>query len=306
MIPWQAKLIGATLKNEADKRRPRPASGFGPYEKHTCLSWQLVDGVLEVELHRAPCNEIGTSMLADLEKLVSYLKGSDEVAAVLFHSSIERGFCAGADLRELHAELKNTRVEKENAARIVSSRVGELARARNFLDRIHACFNAIDTLPQPTVAMLHGFVFGGGFELALTCDVLIAEESARFAFPELRLGLIPGFGGVPRLERDVGNAVIRDLLFSGRSLNAKRAHELGLVSQVVPRHKGLRAARNVAKQMLNFDDHTVRAAKRFVKTVPFQALEREKVEFLRLLGSDTVERALEKFVNSDDPRPYLP
>jgi len=71
-----------------------------------------------------------------------------------------------------------------------------------------------------TVAAVHGVVFGGGFELALTCDMIVADRTARFCFPELRLGLIPGFGGIPRLKRDLGNGLVRDLLMTGRSISA--------------------------------------------------------------------------------------
>ena len=153
---------------------------------------------------------------------------------------------------------------------------------------------------------MHGVCFGGGFELALTADVIVADKSARFAFPELRLGLVPGFGGIPRLRRDVGNAVVRDLLLTGRSINANRAGEVGLVSQVVGRGKALEVARLVAQQAARFDAPTTAAAKRFTKPIPYAELEREKDVFIELLGSPTVERALRKFVESDDVRPYLP
>src|SRR5438046_7760286 len=76
--------------------------------------------------------------------------------------------------------------------------------------------NTIDAAPLTTIASVHGVVFGGGFELALVCDLIIADKMARFCFPELRLGLVPGFGGIPRLKRDLGNAVVRDLLLTGR------------------------------------------------------------------------------------------
>ncbi len=87
--------------------------------------------------------------------------------------------------------------------------------------------------PLTTIAAVNGVTFGGGFELALVCDLIIADKMARFCFPELRLGLIPGFGGIPRLKRDLGNAVVRDLLLTGRSFNATKAQQIGLVSQVV-------------------------------------------------------------------------
>ena len=89
---------------------------------------------------------------------------------------------------------------------------------REFLERIHRVMNAIDAAPLTTIAAVHGVTFGGGFELALVCDLIIADKMARFCFPELRLGLIPGFGGIPRLKRDLGNAVVRDLLLTGQKL----------------------------------------------------------------------------------------
>ena len=97
--------------------------------------------------------------------------------------------------------------------------------------------NAIDAAPLTTIAAVQGVAFGGGFELALVCDLIIADKMARFCFPELRLGLIPGFGGIPRLKRDLGNAVVRDLLLTGRSINATKAQAVGLVSQVVGRRR---------------------------------------------------------------------
>src|SRR5207244_1425144 len=129
-------------------------------------------------------------------------------------------FSAGGDLRELYHHA-------------MSIPEGErLKGIRRFLERIHAVMNAIDATPFVTIAAVHGACFGGGLELALACDIIVADKMARFAFPELRLGFIPGFGGVPRLKRDLGNAVVRDLLFTGRTLNASRAHALGLVAQL--------------------------------------------------------------------------
>ena len=86
----------------------------------------------------------------------------------------------------------------------------------------------IDASPLTTIAAVHGVTFGGGFELALVCDLIIADKMARFCFPELRLGLIPGFGGIPRLKRDLGNGVVRDLLLTGRSFNATKAQQVGI------------------------------------------------------------------------------
>src|SRR5579864_3926836 len=169
--------------------------------KAQTLSWQVNSGVIELALYRTPCNELGSLSLGDLEQFALTLKQLENSAhALIIHSELKSGFCAGADLRELYQRSQG--MDKDDAVRQV----------RDFLERIHGVLNRIDTSPLTTIAAVHGVTFGGGFELALVCDLIIADKMARFCFPELRLGLIPGFGGIPRLKRDVGNAVVRDLL----------------------------------------------------------------------------------------------
>jgi enoyl-CoA hydratase/carnithine racemase len=136
--------------------------------------------------------------------------------------------------------------------------------------------------------------------------LIIADKSARFAFPELRLGLIPGFGGIPRLKRDVGNAMIRDLLLTGRSFSAMKAQQVGLVSQVVAEGEALRAARATAAQVGKFDRETSAAAKAFIKPIPYEELKREIEIFCELFSRPAVRAGLKKFVESTDAQPYLP
>lgn len=256
------------------------------------------EGVLDVRLHREPASEIGLAMLSELERVVEALRAPG-LRAMVISGQTKRGFCAGADLRELHHA--NARRKREGAD------VAERAReVRAFLDRIHAVYDAIDGAPVTTVAAVHGVCFGGGFELALTCDVVVADRTARFCFPELRLGLVPGFGGIPRLERDVGNAVIRDLLLTGRSLGAARAHELGLVSQLVAPGEHVAVARRVAEQARRFDPRAAAAAKAFLKPIPRERLAREKDLFCELFQSQVVEDALARFDADTTAMPYLP
>lgn len=256
------------------------------------LDWTYQDGVYELALAAPPCNEIGTRLLAALE---GFLAQVDPAAhTLIIHSTQPGGFCAGADLRELYQGLCDTPSEQHGA------RVGE------FIDRIHRVMDAIDMLPLTTIGVIHGVCFGGGFELALTCDILIAEKSARFCFPELRLGIVPGFGGIPRLRRDVGNGLIRDLLLSGRSIGAAKALAAGLVSQVVIAGEGLLAARSLAAQSGKFDGHARRAAKAFIKQLPAEELARERALFVELAQRPALLAALKRFVESTDLRPYLP
>jgi enoyl-CoA hydratase/carnithine racemase len=255
--------------------------------------WCERQGVMELRLERAPLNEIGEPMLESLERFL------DEAArrpprAVLVYSGLPRGFCAGADLRALHAAI---------AGKPYADYQPQLAR---FIDRIHAVMDALDALPCTTVGAIHGTCFGGGFELALTFDVLIADSTARFCFPELRLGLIPGFGGIPRLMRAVPAPVARDLVLSGRSLGARRAGELGLVSQVVRKGEALGVGRELAAQSARFAPEVVRKAKAFMKRIPRAELAEEKALFLEMFAHGRVERALAGFASSTDTMPYLP
>jgi enoyl-CoA hydratase len=259
------------------------------------LSWELKEGVIELALHRGPCNEIGSTTLVDLERFSSALATvEDEAHAVIIYSSLKSGFCAGADLRELYQRSQN--MDRGDAIRGV----------RDFLERIHRVMNVIDASPLTTIAAVHGVTFGGGFELALACDLIIADKMARFCFPELRLGLIPGFGGIPRLKRDLGNGVVRDLLLTGRSFNATKAQQVGLISQVVSEGESLKAARATAAQLKKFDRRTAAAAKKFIKPIPVEDLRREIDLFCELFAQPAVEAGLRKFVESTEAQPYLP
>src|SRR5437868_1434950 len=259
------------------------------------LSWELRDRVVELGLHREPANEVGLLTLGELEKFADALpRLAEESHALIIYSAVKAGFSAGANLRELFDGLQ--RVSKRDAAQPV----------REFLERIHRVMNTLDACPLTTIAAVHGVVFGGGFELALVCDLIIADKTARFCFPELRLGLIPGFGGIPRLKRDLGNAVVRDFVLTGRSFNATKAHQIGLVSQVVAEGEALRAARGTAAQLGKFDRSTAAAAKRFTKPIPYDELRQEIEIVCDLYARPAVQAALKKFVESTDAQPYLP
>ena len=259
------------------------------------LRWEWRESVIELTLDHEPANEIGTAMLAELEKFAAASTTlTPETSVCIIASARKSVFSAGADLRELYRGAAPL-PEKER-----------LAGIRSFLERIHAVLNAIDAAPFVTIAAVHGVCFGGGLELALACDLIIADKMARFAFPELRLGLIPGFGGLPRLKRDLGNAFVRDLLFTGRTVNATRAQAVGLVAQLAGEGEVLRIARTTAAQITKFDAVTRTAAKKFIKPIPHDELRREIDLFCELFARPAVMAALKKFVEDSGPMPYLP
>lgn len=259
------------------------------------LRWEWRDGVVELTLDREPANEIGTPMLKELEEFVRGMKPLvPNTAAVIISSAQRRGFSAGADLRELYHGAVNL-PEPER-----------IAGVRQFLERIHAVLNWMDAAPFVSIAAVHGVCFGGGLELALACDIIVADKMARFAFPELRLGLIPGFGGIPRLKRDLGNGFVRDLLLTGRSVNAARAQAVGLIAQLAAEGEALKIARSTAAQITKFDSGTRAEAKKFIKPIPHEELRREIELFCELFARPAVMAGLKKFVESTDAMPYLP
>ncbi len=148
----------------------------------TALRWEWREGVVELTLDREPANEIGSVMLADLEQFAAAIpKLAPDTSACIISSARKSGFSAGADLRELY----------EGAAKLAGYE--RLSGVRDFLERIHAVLNAIDSAPFVTIAAVQGVCFGGGLVLALACHINIHNKNARLAFPELRHGLHPGF-----------------------------------------------------------------------------------------------------------------
>ena len=263
--------------------------------KGKTLRWEWREGCIELALDHEPANEIGTTMLEELEVFVGALGAlASETSSCIIYSARKSVFSAGGDLRELYHQAASV-PEKERPKGI-----------RSFLERIHGVMNALDAAPFATIAAVHGACLGGGLELALTCDFIIADKMARFAFPELRLGFIPGFGGIPRLKRDLGNAVVRDLLFTGRTLNATRAHDVGLVAQLVGEGEALRIARSTAAQAAKYDPVARAAAKEFIKPIPHEELKQEIDIFCELFTRPEVMAALKKFVEGSGPMPYLP
>jgi enoyl-CoA hydratase len=259
------------------------------------LRWEWHEGVIDLTLDHPPANEIGTVMLGELEQFVAAAKNIvTETSTCIISSAQKSGFSAGADLQELYhgAVALN---EKDRSAGV-----------RDFLERIHAVLNWLDEAPFVTIAAVHGVCFGGGLELALVCDVIIADKMARFAFPELRLGLIPGFGGIPRLKRDLGNGFVRDLLLTGRSVNATRAQSVGLVAQLAAEGESLKLAKSTAAQITKFDAATRIAAKKFIKPSPSEELRREIAIFCELFTRPAVLAALKKFIENTGPMPYQP
>jgi enoyl-CoA hydratase len=175
-------------------------------------------------------NALNYDTLTDIKTAVKALSEDDEVAVVIITGAGEKAFVAGADIKEMR---NMTPLE-----------------ARGFMLYGQSVFNIIDNLPKPTIAAVNGFALGGGTELALSCDMILASEKAKFGLPEVTLGIHPGFGGSQRLPRLIGSAKAKELIFTGKMIDAKEAEKVGLVNKVVAPDKLYDEAKALASEIL--------------------------------------------------------
>ncbi|MEZ4321480.1 MAG: enoyl-CoA hydratase/isomerase family protein [Myxococcota bacterium] len=240
--------------------------------------------VLEAAIER-PC--IGVAELEALDALLGQVEADPSVRAVVFHSTAPVGFGTGVDLAALAVALGTRGVD-------------------DWIARAGAVFDRLESLPVLTVGALHGVTFGGALEWALCLDVLVAERGTRFALPELRLGLIPGFGGYGRLCRRSGESLARELLLTGRSIGTRRALDRGLVASVVPEDEALPAALAIAEGAAGIERAAMAAAKRLVQAGPSDVRVTERSVLAdRLADPDTRDLILQTLERSD-PWKHLP
>jgi enoyl-CoA hydratase len=190
-------------------------------------------GVALVTVNRAEKrNALSAAVIAELHDVFERIGGDAGIQALILTGAGDKAFVAGADIAELEALTP--------------------AEARAYSQRGQAAFRKLETLGKPSVAAVNGFALGGGMELAMACTVRFAAEEAQFGQPEVKLGLIPGFGGTQRLPRLVGRGRALELMLSGEPIGASEAHRIGLVNAVVPRTELLSYSRRwLAKSLAN-------------------------------------------------------
>lgn len=176
-------------------------------------------------------NALNYDTLERLGEMLDQVRLDQKETRVLIVKAQGRAFCAGADLKE-----RRTLTEQQ---------------VRRNVRKIRDVFTALERLPQPTIAMINGFAFGGGFELALACDFRFAVEEAKMGLTEVSLGIIPGAGGTQRLSRLIGPSLAKELILTARRISAKDAYELGFLNGVAADHDELEArAFGLAREIL--------------------------------------------------------
>jgi enoyl-CoA hydratase len=243
-----------------------------------------VDGVALVTIERPDVlNALSFDLLDALADALAGLDADPTCRAIVLTGSGTRAFAAGADIREL----------------AVQTPVSLLVEDR------FAAWERIAATRKPVIAAVRGFALGGGCELAMSCDLIVAGDDAQFGQPEINLGVMPGAGGTQRLTRAIGRARAMDLVLTGRTISAGEAEAMGLVSRVVPADETLTAALDLARTIAAKAPIAVLAAKeavRLAEELPLSAgLRHERRAFFALFASDDQGEGMSAFVEKRRP-----
>jgi len=227
-------------------------------------------------------NALNNQLMRELMDALEAFDKNDDIGAMVITGN-EKAFAAGADIKEM--------ADKS---------------IQQMMDRDHiAVFGRIHTFKKPVIAAVSGWVLGGGCELALSCDMIVASESAKFGQPEINIGVIPGAGGTQRLTHAVGKAIAMEMILNDRRLTAQEAYQFGLVNRVVPVEGYLEETLKLAEEIASRAPVAVYAAKRMIN----QSYERfladglieEKQVFYNLFATEDQKEGMKAFVEKRKP-----
>jgi enoyl-CoA hydratase/carnithine racemase len=204
---------------------------------------EVTDGIGTIRLERPPVNALNTQVQEELRAVALAASVDASVRAVVVHGA-GRHFAAGADITEFTSVTYQEMVARAHA--------------------LSGAFDAVARIPKPVVAAISGYALGGGCELALACDWRVIAEDAKLGQPEIKLGIIPGAGGTQRLARLIGPARAKDLVFSGRMVDADEALRIGLADRVAPAAEVYQTALALVRQYVDGPALALRAAKQAV------------------------------------------
>jgi enoyl-CoA hydratase len=241
----------------------------------------VVDGpVAVVTIDRQEAlNALDLATLTELRDRLTELAADDAVRAVVLTGAGGKAFAAGADIAYMRGLAP------------------EQARAWGALG--HEATLRLETMPQPAIAAIDGYALGGGCELALACDLRYASARAKLGQPEINLGIVPGWGGTQRLARVCGVGVAKELVYSGRTVDAEEALRIGLVNAIA--NPVLERALDVARSLAAKSPAALRAAKRLVSRAP-DAFEAEVEEFGALFAGEDAKEGIAAFLEKREPR----
>jgi enoyl-CoA hydratase len=250
------------------------------------ISLAVVDRVATITVNRPnKLNALNDRVIAELGDAIDSARQNGDVGGVIL-TGAGRAFVAGADISEL-----------ENHGAV---------SAKALAQRGQEVFRRYETSPKPTIAAVNGFALGGGCELAMACHIRIASEAAKFGQPEVKLGLIPGYGGTQRLPRLVGRGRALQLLLTGETIDANEAYRIGLVNRVVPATDLIAAATTMLQAILANGPlavaYCVEAVNRGTDLTLDEALALEATAFGLLAATDDKREGTQAFMEKRPPR----
>ena len=240
-------------------------------------------GIALIELHRPEAlNALNLQMMQELKDTLLSLD-EDESVKVIIVTGNKKAFAAGADIKQM---------------------AGNSAIDMLKIDQFKT-WDQIRKVQKPIIAAVSGFALGGGCELALTCDMIVASETARFGQPEIKIGVMPGAGGTQRLTKIIGKARSMEMILTGKLISAEEALKYGIVNKVVPVESYLGAATSLAAAIANMPPVAVRLAKEAVnkayETNLDQGLQFERRNFYLLFASEDQKEGMEAFIEKRNP-----
>jgi len=204
-------------------------------------------------------NALNSQMISEINRALDDFAHNDDIGCIVLTGS-ERDFAAGADIKEM----------------------ADKSFVNMYMEDFIAPWEKITKLRKPVIAAVSGFALGGGCELAMMCDIIIASEDARFGQPEITIGIIPGAGGTQRLTRLVGKSKAMEMILTGRHMNAQEAKESGLVARVVPTDDLRSEAIKLAQQIAKMSSPAIYMAKQAVNKA-YETSQQEGISFERKL-----------------------
>jgi len=250
---------------------------------HIIVSKETESKIAVVQLNRPQVlNALNFELMDELLHALQTLERDEEILAIVLTGN-EKAFAAGADIKEFAAR---------NSAQML---------AENPLEK----WQRIEKFPKPLIAAVSGYALGGGCELILMCDIVIASETAKLGLPEVNIGVMPGAGGTQRLTHLIGKFKAMELILTGRTIDAQEAFALGLVSKVVPAAEYLEEAKRVAREIASKSPIAVRAAKEAVLAALSgleQGLAFERKSFYLLFDTEDKKEGMQAFLEKRKPQ----
>jgi enoyl-CoA hydratase len=227
-------------------------------------------------------NALNHQLVTELMDALEAFDNDDNVGAMVVTGN-EKAFAAGADIKEM--------ADKTAQQMMDNDLVGGFGRMMK--------------IRKPVIAAVSGYALGGGCEVAMSCDMIVASETAKFGQPEITIGVIPGAGGTQRLTRAVGKAIAMEMILNNRTLSAQEALQFGLVNRVAPLERTLEEALNLAEEIASRAPLAVRAAKKMINQAYelrlTEALDQERQEFYRLFATEDQKEGMKAFVEKRQP-----